>query len=438
MYCWLAIFTLISCCCVTRCKTESPCRGSRFRGATSYVCRLIAENISLTCNVPTNCTRGLWKYDNTINATWLVPEEYSGETYLLGVNSSEGLNTLHIYNINERVEGFYTCFCEDYNRNRTTHGCFNLSVHVVHCPISVLIKGEKLVLDRCGVRNEAEMVDVEVNENITIKCDDEAERITNCSHTGKRVSFTVNPSHHLCGFSCRPKNESVQRKVNWVILNVMNKVIITSTAKLYTEIFSSTKAHLIGDVSGNVPPDQRWISNILHIIMPSSLVLVFGIVVLTTCACVLFYKTRAGKLSLQCDTHSDGDVYDDVEEMQPPDTSSFDTRHSEHGTDLEDADVILSDIDDITNDSVGFQFYDEPDAYFTVNKVGPKVSMDGTVGKAVYNKVQKTPVEMKCAMSCSPNTGGDMDTYTGVADVETHGRDDTESNVYALVDRNAI
>ncbi|KAJ8031475.1 hypothetical protein HOLleu_24673 [Holothuria leucospilota] len=218
----------------------------------------------------------------------------------------------------------------------------------------------------------------------------------------------------------------------------MNKVILTSTAKLYTEIFLSTKAHLIGDVTGNESPDQRWmISNLLHIIIPSSLLLVFGIVVLVTCAFVLFYKTRVCKSSLQDNTHADGDVYDDIEEMQSPDTNSFDTRHSNHENDLEETDIILSDIDDIKNDSVEFQFYDEPDAYFTVNKVGPDVSTDGAVGKAVYNLVQKNPVEMKCNMSYSPNTGGDMDTYTGVADVETHDRDDTESNIYTLVDRKA-
>ncbi|KAJ8031467.1 hypothetical protein HOLleu_24663 [Holothuria leucospilota] len=267
MYRLLTIFILIGCCCVTCCQAESPCQG--FYGATSDVRGLIGENISLICKVPTNCIRGYWKHDNTINPMWLLPEQYSGDTYLFRFKSLEGLNTLHMYNINERVEGFYTCLCDDYYGNRTTNACFNLSVHVEHCPISVQINGEKRVLDRCGIRKEEEMVHVEVNETITIKCDDEAERRTNCSHIGKRMSFTVKPSHHLCCFSCRPKNDKLKRIYNSVILNVMNKVILISTEKLYTEIFSSTKSHLIGDVTGNVSPDQRlMISNLLHIFIP--------------------------------------------------------------------------------------------------------------------------------------------------------------------------
>ncbi|KAJ8031462.1 hypothetical protein HOLleu_24658 [Holothuria leucospilota] len=73
--------------------------------------------------------------------------------------------------------------------------------------------------------------------------------------------------------------------------------------------------------------------------------------------------------------------------MQSPDTNSFNTRHSDQGTDLEDNDVILSDIDDITNEFLGFEFYDEPDAYLTVDTIGTDVSMDGADEKVVYNTV---------------------------------------------------
>ncbi|KAJ8031466.1 hypothetical protein HOLleu_24662 [Holothuria leucospilota] len=434
MHRWLTIFTLIGCCCVTCSKARSPCKG--LHSATSDVHGLIGENISLTCKVPTNCIRGYWRYDNTSNAKWLLPGQYSGDTYLFRFNSSEGLYTLHIHNTNERVEGFYTCLCDDYYGNRTTHACFNLSVHVEHCPISVQINGEKRVFDSCSTRREAEILDVKVNDNVTIKCDDEAERSTNCSHIGKRFSFTVNPYHHLCSFSCRPKKEGVNHEVISIILNVTDNVISTSTMKLYANIFSSTitasrTAWPSLEMISIKPPSQdtpvttkiktRATSslftqlpshsfNLSHIIIQSSLILVFGIVVLSTCACVLFYKTGVCKSTLRFNTQTAGDVYHDILEMQSPDTNLVYTRQIYHRTDLENNGVILSDIDDITNDSVGFQFYDEPDAYFTVNKVGPKVSMDGTVGKAVYNKVQKTPVEMTCTLSYSPNTGGDMDT----------------------------
>ncbi|KAJ8031461.1 hypothetical protein HOLleu_24657 [Holothuria leucospilota] len=237
---WLTFFLLISFHCLTCSKAKSPCRGSRFRGATSNVHGVIGEDISLKCNVSENCTRGYWKYDNTIKATWLVPEAYNNDTYLLASNSLEGLNTLHIYNINESVEGFYTCSCDDRKGRRADHACFNLSVHVVHCPIVVQINGKKHVLDKCSLWDAEEMVDVKVNENITIKCDEKRNRRTNCSHIRKPFKFTVNSSYHLCHFWCSSKKEYVKSEVFSIILNVMDNTISDTTAMPETSISTGT------------------------------------------------------------------------------------------------------------------------------------------------------------------------------------------------------
>ncbi|KAJ8031468.1 hypothetical protein HOLleu_24665 [Holothuria leucospilota] len=230
------LFLLISFYCITCFKAENPCQG--FYGATSHVHGVIGENISLTCHVSANCPRGYWKYDDNINPTWLVPKQYSGDTYFF--NTSQGLTTLHIVNINDNVEGFYTCLCDYHNRSGIAHACYDLSVHVVQFPISVQINGEKHVFDICSKRSKAEMVDVEVNDNITIKCDDEAERRTNCLNMTKHISFIVKPSYHLCKFSCRPKGNSAKRELKWISLNVKNQN--NSTTEVTSITVTSTTA----------------------------------------------------------------------------------------------------------------------------------------------------------------------------------------------------
>ncbi|KAJ8031463.1 hypothetical protein HOLleu_24659 [Holothuria leucospilota] len=239
---WLTFVFLISCYCVTFFKVGSPCRGSWFDGTTSDVCGVMGENISLTCKVPLNCTRGFWKYDYTINITWLIPDLYSGDTYLFDFNSSQGVNTLYINNINGSVAGFYTCLCDDHNQKRTTHECYNLSV--LQCPISMGINGEKHVFDKCSVKGVLEIVDVTINENITIKCDEKGKK-TNCSHIGKPFKFTVNSSYHLCRFWCSSKKECVKSEVFSIILNVMDNTISDTTAMPGTSISTGTTPETI-------------------------------------------------------------------------------------------------------------------------------------------------------------------------------------------------
>ncbi|KAJ8031470.1 hypothetical protein HOLleu_24667 [Holothuria leucospilota] len=179
----LLTFLLIFCHRTACVSDENPCSG--FLGATSDVHGVIGESITLTCNVTTNCDRHYSKYDNTTKARWLLPEYYSDDTYFFSFNSSQRLQFLHVNNINDSMAGFYTCFCDDHNGNRTAQACFNLSVYEVQCPVCVLINGEKRVFDRCSMRSTLEMIDVEVNQNITIECDDGAKRKTNCSRLSK-------------------------------------------------------------------------------------------------------------------------------------------------------------------------------------------------------------------------------------------------------------
>lgn len=174
---WLSFFLLISCYYMTCIKAERPCQG--FRGAASDVGGVIGENISMPCSVSTNCDIGYWKYDDIINPMWLL---HSSDTYVINFDSSQGLNTLHIYIINGCVAGSYTCLCDDRYGNRTTHACFNLFVHTVQCPIRVKINNNNRVSHRCIVASKMEMIDVNLNANITIKCDGELKRKTNCSH----------------------------------------------------------------------------------------------------------------------------------------------------------------------------------------------------------------------------------------------------------------
>ncbi|KAJ8031476.1 hypothetical protein HOLleu_24674 [Holothuria leucospilota] len=179
----LLTFLLIFCHRTTCVSDENPCSG--FLGATSDVRGVIGESITLQCNVTTNCDRPCWKDDNTTKARCLLPEYYSDDTYFFSFNSSQCLQFLHINNINDNMAGFYTCLCDDHNGHRTAQACFNLSVYEVQCPVSVLINGVKRVFDRCSTRSTLEMIDVEVNQNITIECDGGIKRKTNCSHLSK-------------------------------------------------------------------------------------------------------------------------------------------------------------------------------------------------------------------------------------------------------------
>ncbi|KAJ8031471.1 hypothetical protein HOLleu_24668 [Holothuria leucospilota] len=386
---WLTLFILISCNYVTCSKTESPCHG--FHGTTLDVRGVIGEYTSLTCNVPTNCTRGLWKYDDTINPMWLLAGEYSGDTYRFSFNPLRGVNTLHIYNINGSVAGLYNCLCDDDNGRRTVQACFNLSVHAVSCPMIVQINGEKRVFDRCGMRSVVEMIDVEVKKNITIKCE-KAKRTTNCSHIGKGFSFTVNPSHHQCRFSCIPK-KGVKRVVISIILNVRDNVISTSTMKLYTKtipltnlgnltscdgspstLYTPLQIHdLTVNVPSYIPHTSRWTINILilHIIIPSSITLVFGMVVLSTCAYVLFHKIGVCTSSIQYNAQTADNIYHDIVEMQSPDINSFYITCIDHQTDLGDNEIALLSTSDSSGNNRGASHFNEtPDTHCTFNTIG--------------------------------------------------------------------
>lgn len=122
--------------------SESSCkREFHVRGA-------IEENINMICNMPTTCTKGMWRRRNT----WFVspPCDDCGKSFTVTNNLPLGINILHISNVSENHAGMYYCECEypGYKTNITETdivACFNFTTYLPDCQMRVVVNGDIFV-----------------------------------------------------------------------------------------------------------------------------------------------------------------------------------------------------------------------------------------------------------------------------------------------------